>query len=66
MLTITADIYRMTALPTFGAVVGGLREQPLALIGPFEAALDTPPETDVVLALGGGDGETTLLLHGEV
>ena len=51
---------------TFGAIVGGLGEQTLAVIGAFESSLYSPTETDIVLALGGRDGETALLLHGEV
>lgn len=53
-------------LPTFGAVVGGLSEQTLAVIGTFESPLDAPTESNVVLTLRGRDGETALLLHGQV
>lgn len=51
---------------TFGAVVGGLGEQALAVIGAFEAPLDSSAEPDVVFALRGRDGETALLVHGQV
>lgn len=46
--------------------MGGFGEQALAVIGAFESPLDAPTESDVVLALRGRDGETALLLHGEV
>lgn len=46
--------------------MGGLGEQTLAVIGALESPLDAPAESDVVLTLGGRDGETALLLHGEV
>lgn len=51
---------------TFGAVVGGLGEQALAVIGAFEPPLDASAEPDVVFALRGRDGETALLVHGQV
>lgn len=51
---------------TFGAIVCGLSEQTLAVIGAFESPLDAPTESDVVLTLRGRDGETALLLHGQV
>lgn len=57
---------KSTRSSTFGAVVGGLGEQTLAVIGAFESPLDAPTEPDVVLALRGRDGETALLLHGKV
>lgn len=46
--------------------MGGFGEQTLAVIGAFESALDSSTEPDVVLALRGRDGETALLLHGQV
>lgn len=51
---------------TFGAVVGGLGEETLAVIGAFEPPLDASAEPDVVFALRGRDGETALLVHGQV
>lgn len=51
---------------TFGAVVGGLGEQALAVIRAFKSPLNAPTESDVVLTLRRRDGETALLLHGEV
>ena len=54
------------AQPTFGAVLGGLCEQSLSVIGAFKATLNASAETHVVLTLGRRDGETTLLVKGEV
>lgn len=48
---------------TFGAILDRFGEQPLAVIGAFEAALDASTETHVVLALRGRDGQTALLLQ---
>lgn len=53
-------------LCTFGAVVGGLGEETLAVIGAFEPPLYATAEPDVVLALRGRDGEAALLVHGQV
>lgn len=49
---------------TFGAILGGLSEQPLALVGALKSPLDAPTESNVVLALRGRDGKTALVLHG--
>lgn len=57
---------RVKCLSTFGAILGGLSEQPLAVVGPLKSPLDAPTESNVVLALRGRDGETALLLHGQV
>lgn len=46
--------------------MGGLGEQTLAVVGAFEPPLDAPTESDIVFALRGRDGETALLLHGQV
>lgn len=51
---------------TFGAILGGLGEQPLAVVGALESPLDAPTEPHVVLALRGRDGEAAFLLHGQV
>lgn len=52
--------------PTFGTIVGGLSEKSLAVIRAFEAPLDASTEANIVLTLRGRNGETALLLHGEV
>lgn len=49
---------------TFSAILGGLSEQPFAVVGALKSPLDPPAESNIVLALRGRDGETALLLHG--
>lgn len=51
---------------TFGAVVCGLGEQTLAVIGSFEPPLDASTEPNIVFTLRGRDGETAVLIHGQV
>lgn len=46
--------------------MGGLSEQTLAVVGALEPPLDAPTKSDIVFTLRGWDGETALLLHGQV